>query len=149
MDGIINEQGIHGSGETVTAGETLISLVPVNSKLIIESRVLNQDMAYIHLGQKVALRLDALPYQHFGKLYGTVISISPSTVQDKDGKPYYLVRIEPEKTTLTEFTGKTYSLLSGMTVSADFITRKKNIFRFFSDPIQYHLDRAFRDPTTR
>jgi len=149
MDGIINEQGIHGAGETVAAGETLISLVPINSNLIIETKVLNMDMAYIHLGQKVALRLDALPYQHFGKLYGTVFAISPSTVQDKEGKPYYLVRIKPEKTTLKEFTGKTYSIFSGMTVSADFITRKKNIFRFFSDPIQYHLDRAFRDPTTR
>ncbi|MDD3012215.1 MAG: HlyD family type I secretion periplasmic adaptor subunit [Candidatus Gastranaerophilales bacterium] len=149
MDGIINEQVIHGAGETVTAGETLISLVPVNSKFIIETRVLNMDMAFIHLGQRVSLRLDALPYQHFGKLYGTVISISPSTVQDKEGKPYYLVRIKPEKTSLKEFTGKTYSIFSGMTVSVDFITRKKNIFRFFSDPIQYHFDRAFRDPTTR
>jgi len=149
IDGIINEQAIHGIGETVSAGEPLISLVPANSKLIIEARVLNQEMAYIHPGQMVSLRLDALPYQHFGKLHGKVISISPSTQQDKDGKAFYVVHVKPDKTVLTEFTGKKYPILSGMTVSVDFITRKKNILRFFSDPIEYHLDRAFRDPTTR
>jgi hemolysin D len=149
MDGIINEQAIHGIGETVATGQTLLSLVPFNTKLVIEAKVLNKDMAFIYPEQKVSLRLDAMPYQHFGKLSGKVISISPSTMQSKDGNPYYLVRIKPDKTILREFTGKQYSILPGMTVAADFITRKKSIYKFFIDPIQYQLDRAFRDPTTR
>lgn len=148
-DGVVNEQAIHGTGEYVNTGQILLSIVPYNTKLIIEVKVANKDMSYIYSGQKVSLRMDAMPYQHFGKLYGTVINISPSTLQSKDGLPYYLARIKPEKTILKENTGKEYFLIPGMTVSADFITRRKKIYRFFIDPIQYQLDRAFRDPTTR
>lgn len=147
--GVVNEQVVHGTGEIVSAGQTLLSIVPNNSSLIVEVKILNKDMSYIYLDQKVSIRLDAMPYQHFGKLYGKVISISPSTLQTKEGNPFYLVRIKPDKTILNEISGKTFCLLPGMTASADFITRKKRIYRFFIDPIQYQLDRAFRDPTTR
>jgi len=149
IDGIINEQTIRGSGETVRAGDILLSLVPDSSKVVAEIKVTNRDLAYIHEGQEVILKVEALPYQKFGKLKGKVESISPSTISDKEGKPFYVVRVKPKKYNLTNNDGLKHSLKSGMTVSADFITRKRNIFEFIAEPVEYQLDKAFRDPSTR
>jgi HlyD family type I secretion membrane fusion protein len=150
IDGIIHEQSIYGPGDIVTSpNEKLFSIVPANAKLVAEVKVSNRDLSYIQLDQKAALRLDAMPYQQFGRLYGTVMTISPSTLLDPSGNPFYLVRILPDKSWLADYTGKHHTLRSGMTVMADIITREKSILSFFTDPIQAQLDAAFRDPTTR
>lgn len=162
INGIVNEQVVRGPGEVVTTGQPLLSLVPVNSKMVAEVRVSNRDLSYIHLNQRAALRLDAFPYQQFGRLYGTVVGISPSSQQGSAAPPpadgsaaqqpqqiFYVLTIRPDKLTMTGEDGKAYRIRSGMTLSADIITREKNILSFFTEPIRIHLDRAFRDPTNR
>ncbi len=149
VDGIVNEQIVKGEGEVVSPGEVLLSLVPHDTKMLAEVRVTNKDLAYIHIGQRAALRLDALPYNKFGRLDGSVVAISASTQQDKEGNAFYLIRIKPDKNTLKSDTGQSYPLRSGMTLTADIITREKNILSFFTEPIHYHFDRAFRDPSDR
>ncbi len=161
VDGVVHEQIVRGPGDVVSAGQPVISIVPSGTKMVAEVRVTNRDLSYIHLGQRAALRLDAFPYQHFGRLYGTVEAISPSTVEAaqpqpnsavqapmQSAMPFYVITIRPDKSIMT-YQGKSYPIRSGMTVSADLITRKKNIFSFFSEPIQFHIDKAFRDPTNR
>ena len=149
IDGIINEQIIRGNGEAVNAGEVLLSLIPVNTKPVAEIKVSNRDLAYIHLNQRVILKIEAMPYQKFGKLYGKVTSLSPSTLSDKEGKPYYLVRVKPEKDFLTNAQGEKHYIKSGMTVSADFFTRKRNIIEFITEPVESTIDKAFKDPSSR
>ncbi len=161
ISGIVNEQIVRGPGDVVTQGQTLLSLVPLNSKMLAEVRVTNRDLSYIHLGQRALLRLDAFPYQHFGKLYGVVESISPSTQSPSNvpasqaepndvqqQQPYFVVTIRPERYEL-EHEGHAYPLRSGMSVSADIITRQKNIISFFTEPVQLHFEKAFKDPTNR
>lgn len=147
IDGIVNQQAVHGKGEVVSAGSVLLSLVPMDNRMLAEIRVANKELAYIHEGQRVGLRLDAFPAHQFGRLFGRIIDISPSSVPDKDGHPFFIVRIRPEKPDMVSVDGKHFPFRSGMTVSADMITRKKNILSFFTEPMHFHLDRAFRDPS--
>ncbi|MFH0701986.1 MAG: HlyD family type I secretion periplasmic adaptor subunit [bacterium] len=150
IGGIINEQIVYGPGETVAAGQTLLSIVPEDSELIAEIKVANKDLSYINLKQRVALSLDAFPYQHFGKLYGVITSISPSSRQDaQNTPPYYLVRVKPDKDFMQDKNGETYPLRSGLTLNADFVTQKNSLISFLVEPVLYHIDRAFRDPTTK
>jgi HlyD family type I secretion membrane fusion protein len=153
IDGIINEQSVHGSGEVVAAGETLFSIVPKNTPMVAEIKVKNQDLAYIYPNQRAALRLDAFPYQRFGRLFGKVESISASTVSTsanggEDRQPFYVIRIRPEKS-IFDLDGKAYAIRSGMTLTADLITHEKSLLSFFTEPMHYHFDKAFRDPTNR
>ncbi len=149
IDGVVNQQIVRGPGETVSTGEVLFSLVPSNSGIIAEIKVTNRDLTYIHPNQRVMLRMDAFPFQHFNKLYGTVEGISPSTIQDPQGLNYYLVRVRPDTELMLQDTGEEHQIKSGMTVTADFVTREKNIISFLLDPIQFHMERAFKEPTTR
>lgn len=153
IDGYVHQQLVHGPGEIVSSGQVLLSLVPSHSDLIAEIKVANKDLAYIYPGQKISLHLEAFPSQHFGKLYGKIVSMSPSSQEaDSMGRPeehpFYLLRVKPERTTMT-YKGKTYPLRSGMSLTADIITQKKSILSFFVEPVQIHLDRAFRDPSSR
>lgn len=153
LDGIIHEQTVRGPGDVAVVGQALLSIVPSDAGMVAEVKVANRDLAYIHLNQRAALRLDAFPYQKFGRLYGTVESISPSTQQRSSTEsepevPYYIIKIRPDKSSMSA-EGVTYPFRSGMTLTADIITRKKNILSFFTEPINLHLDRAFRDPSNR
>ncbi len=149
ISGIVNTQNLTGNGETITGGEILMSIVPVDSEVIAEVKVSNRDMSYIKIGQKVSMRIDAMPYQRFGKIKGIVASISPSTIENKEGKSFYMVKIKPEKPYMNDRNGDKHFIKSGMTVSADFVTRNKRIVDFLVEPIQYKVDRAFRDPSTK
>ena len=71
FDGIVHEVAVRGVNEVVNGGDTLISIVPADMALVAEVQVPNLDLSYIQPGQKAALRLDAFPYQQFGKLEGT------------------------------------------------------------------------------
>jgi hemolysin D len=153
IDGYVNQQAVHGVGEMIAVGQTLLSLVPAHSDLIAEIKVANKDLAYIYPKQRISLNIEAFPSQHFGKLYGTIISMSPSSQEvDTSGQmnvqPFYLLRVKPDRVHM-KYNGKTFPLRSGMTVSADIITQKKPILSFFVEPVQMHLDRAFRDPSNR
>ena len=148
VSGRVNEQAIHEGGEVVQAGSTLLSIVPDNVPLVAEIQVPNRELAYLHVKQRAALRLDALPYQQFGRLFGTITGISPSSVSDNNGQPVFLVRIKPDKTALKRH-GHRHSLTSGMTLTADIITRERNLFSFLTEPVEHQLNQAFRDPTTR
>lgn len=117
--------------------------------MLAEVKVTNKDLAYIHLNQRASLLLDAFPYQRFGKLYGKVMAISPSSMEDDEGNTFYVVRIKPDQFYLESKDGERHNLRSGMTVTADIITRDKNILSIFTEPLQLKLDRAFRDPSTR
>jgi len=154
VDGYVNQQSVHGVGEMVGAGQVVLSLVPLHSELIAEIKVANKDLAYIYPKQRITLNIEAFPSQHFGRLHGTIISMSPSSQEMEGGagqpaeRPFYILRVKPDRTVM-KAKGKSYSLRSGMTLSADIITQKKSILSFFVEPVQFHLDRAFKDPSSR
>lgn len=148
IHGIIHQQIVRGAGDVVAAGETLLMLVPKNARYVAEIKVKDRDLGYIHPDQEAYLRLEAFPYQKFGRLKGYVETISPSTTKDDDGNPYYIVRIRPERQYF-EQDGEQLSLKAGMTVSTDMVTRHKSILSFFTEAFRSKTDRAFRDPTTR
>ena len=149
VDGVVHELIVKGNGETVEGGDTLLTIVPDGSNVIAEIQVTNRELSYLYEGQKTLLRLDAMPYQKFGKLNGVIMSISPSTVKNQDEIPVYIVRVKPEKQFLYSNKGEKHYLQSGMTVAADFITRNKSIIDFIIEPLNFQFDRAFRDPSTR
>ena len=45
--------------------------------------------------------------------------------------------------------GAVRPLRAGMTLSADIITRDRNLISFFSEPVKDSLDKAFKDPSDR
>jgi len=149
IDGIINERFVHGKGEVVQMGAPLFSIVPNESELVAEVRLLNKDLSFVKLNQPVNVMIDALPYQRFGKITGVIQSLSPSTQKDEKGEPFYIAIIRLDKQTVKK-DKQVYKLKAGMTFNANIITKhKKRVLSFLTEPIERQLDRAFRDPSNR
>ena len=87
------------------------------------------------------LRVDAFPHQRFGTLPGVVREKSASALSPLEvsgpvrlEEPVYRLTVDlPEQT--VEAYGAAHGLAAGMTLSADVITDKRPLWRWFLDPV--------------
>jgi HlyD family secretion protein len=131
----------------VQQGEELLSILPKDQELIMEVKVLNQDVGFVRPGLPVKVKLTAFPYQEFSVIPGTLISISPDAVVERDANGRELGPVFPAKVKLDKAAvpvrGKVVELTPGMTGTADIVTRKKSILSFLIEPITRKFDEAF------
>ena len=63
-------------GSVMQSGEQLITLVPTNAPLEVETRIAAADAGHVRPGQKVAIKFDTFPFVQYGMAEGTVRVIS-------------------------------------------------------------------------
>ncbi len=68
------------SGQSVTSGEALLSVVPQGARLQARLLVPSRAIGFLHPGVRVLLHYWAFPYQKFGLRRGHIVSISGSTL---------------------------------------------------------------------
>lgn len=141
VDGFVNTLFIHTVGGVVTPAEKLMSIVPVDSPLIIKATVLNKDIGYIRETMPVTIKIDTFDFQKYGTLKGTVKHIPKDAIEDEKLGPVYEVFIEPKDKTL-KVDGKTVSIQSGMSLSVEIKVGKRRIIEFFIYPLIKYLDES-------
>ena len=67
-------------GQSVVAGQTLATLLPVGAALEAELWVPTHSAGFVHAGMKAWLRVDAFPYARYGQLPAHVREVSSSAV---------------------------------------------------------------------
>lgn len=85
MDGIVSRLNFRTPGGFVNTGDVILELVPTGEALIIEARILPQDISRIQLEDFVRIRLSAYDSAKYGSVDGRVIRISPDAVEDTRG----------------------------------------------------------------
>jgi HlyD family secretion protein len=138
----------------VQQGEELLSILPKDEELIMEVKVLNQDIGFVQPklnpeGQplRAKVKLSAFPYQEYSVIEGEVISVSPDAVveRDENGRelgPVFLAKVKLAKSSV-RVRDKVVDLTPGMTGTADIVTRKKSILSFLIEPVTRKFDEAF------
>ena len=66
-------------GTIVREGEVVIKLVPRDVPLVLEVDVDPKDIKDLKVGVPVSVKLDALPFQQFGDIKGTLVYLSEDT----------------------------------------------------------------------
>ena len=149
------------TGGVVTPAQSLVTIVPDGTPLIVEASLSNEDIGYVHVGQDVEVKVDTFPFQKYGALKGKLIWVSPDAEeksQDNDdakngasnskpspdfnsSKPSYAykVHVSPDNTKFI-VDGKTTSIQAGMTVQADITTDSRRIIEFFLSPVIKYLN---------
>lgn len=74
--GSIQQLSVSQAGGYLNPGEKLAVIVPVSEALNAEVTVSSRDVAYIHRGQHVKMKIDAYEYGRYGTVSGTVADIS-------------------------------------------------------------------------
>ena len=125
-------------GDFIQAGMEIGTIVPdVTGNLIVQMAVHNSDIAEIQIGQEVAYRFHALPFQDFGELSGRIIMISSDARQDNLGNSFFLVEGEIIGRSLRSRDGSEEYIRIGMTADVRVITGSERIIFWVLDNLNF------------
>ncbi|NJM72549.1 MAG: HlyD family efflux transporter periplasmic adaptor subunit [Scytonema sp. RU_4_4] len=126
----------------VQAGEELLSVLPEGEELLLEVKVLNRDIGFIHTGMKAKVKMATFPFQEFGTIDGEVVQINPNATVDKEMGLVFPTRIKLSKHS-TMVRGQEVAFTPGMAANGEIVTRKKSILTFLLEPITRRFSEAF------
>ncbi|HKS13645.1 MAG TPA: HlyD family type I secretion periplasmic adaptor subunit [Pseudomonas sp.] len=135
--GIVKDIEVTTLGGVVQPGGQVMKIVPMDERLLIETRIAPRDIAFIHPDQAAKVKISAYDYSVFGSLDGKVVGISPDTLQD-EVKPeiyYYRVFIRTEQDSLKNKAGKQFAIVPGMIATVDIRTGEKTILNYLIKPL--------------
>ncbi|MDR6775112.1 HlyD family type I secretion periplasmic adaptor subunit [Azospirillum sp. BE72] len=135
-------------GSIAKEAEALFTLVPIGAPLEVEANIDARDLAFVQVGDKVRVKLDAYPYMQHGSLDGEVTTISEDSFSNKDGANgllFYRTRIKLLTTTL-ENVPSNFRLIPGMPLVADIKVGERRIITYFLRPILRGVDESLREP---
>jgi HlyD family secretion protein len=144
QDGIVEQSNVHTVGGVITAGDTIMLIVPQTDDLQVEAKVNPQDIDKLQVGQQTLLRLSAFNQRTTPELNGVVSRVSPDVTTDqRTGQSYYTIRVSmpPEEIArLGEI-----KLIPGMPVEAFVQTGERTLLSYLMKPFSDQLMRAFRE----
>jgi len=145
LRGVVKKLNITTIGAVIQPGASILEVVPLEDKLLVEAQVRPDDIAFIHPRQAATVKLTAYDYSIYGGLTGTVEHVSAdSLLDDKKGVSFYRVLVRTQSATL-EHQGKQLPIIPGMTASVDILTGKKTVLDYLLKPVLKTRERAMRE----
>jgi adhesin transport system membrane fusion protein len=147
MDGIVSRLNFRTPGGFVNTGDVILELVPTGEALIIEAKIMPQDISRIRLEDAVQIRLSAYDSSKYGSVDGRVLRISADAVVDKnnDGVSHYLVDVGIEGSLTLKGANEPVTLIPGMTASVDVLSGKRTVLEYIWQPMSKVQELALRD----
>ncbi len=144
IKGRVNKISVFTRGAVVQSGQTIMTIVPENSPLEVEAKILNQDVGFIQNGQTVAIKLDSFNFTKYGKLDGTVRRIASGGIEDPNMGMVYptIIELSSQKIKVGE---EVFHLRPGMTVTIDVKTGRRKIADYILEPFLRYSDEALRE----
>jgi hemolysin D len=169
VSGLVQKVDATTVGQVVTPAQSLVTIVPDGTPLIVEATVTNEDIGYVKVGQPVEVKVDTFPFQKYGSLKGTLLSVSPdaedksAASRDPDTRTgagasndpsrnaaessnagyVYKVRIRTDQSRFV-VNGEARPVQSGMTVQADITTDRRRVIEFFLSPVVKYMDEGLK-----
>ena len=135
-------------GQTANPGQPLVSILPENGELTAQLIVPSQSIGFLALGQTVALRYQAFPYQRFGSYRARVSEISRTLILPNEAllpialkEPAYRVTVTLD-TQVVKAYGQDLPLQAGMLVDADIWLDRRKLYEWVLDPLYSVLGRV-------
>ncbi len=146
VSGIIVNLQIHSEeGGVVRPGETLLEIVPENAELIVESRLRQDQITKVHVGQQARVQLSAFNRITTPPVGGVVTHISADMITDQTpmGRAsFYLVHATVNA---DELKAHDAYLSPGMPAVCYITTEKRTFFQYLLEPILLNFDQSLRE----
>jgi HlyD family secretion protein len=144
QDGIVEQSSVHTVGGVITAGDTIMLIVPQSDDLQVEAKVNPQDIDKLQVGQKTLLRLSAFNQRTTPELNGVVSRVQPDVTTDqRTGQSYYTIRVSMPPEEIARLGDA--KLIPGMPVEAFVQTGDRTMMSYLMKPLHDQLMRAFRE----
>ena len=145
QDGTVQQLALHTIGGVVTAGESIMLIVPAHDLLVVEVRIAPHEIDRVSIGQPVLLRFTAFNQRTTPQLNGEVSHVSADvTVDQKSGASFYVTRIAVPEGEIARLGD--VKLIAGMPVEAFIQTGQRTVVSYLIKPLSDQLMRAWREP---
>ena len=165
VDGVVQQLAIHTVGGVVTAAQSLVTVVPADSRLEIEAMVSNRDIGFVHAGQPAEIKIDTFNFTRYGLLHGQVLSVSPDSIirdrpangagddgsaagtessEPKGQELNYSARVSLDRTQM-RIDDHMVNLSPGMAVTVEISTGSRTILSYLLSPLARYGRDALRE----
>jgi HlyD family secretion protein len=142
--GVVHELQMTGPGGVVSAGTTVLQIVPLGEGLEFELRLDPRSIDQVHPGQTARVRFPAFSSQTTPQVAGSVTEISPTSITDPATQAqYYRLMLTIAPTELARLGDRT--LVPGMPVEAFLDGGARSAWAYLTRPLAEQIDRAFRE----
>lgn len=141
--GLVKGMTINTVGAVAQPGLTLMEIVPLDEKLIVEVKIPPQHIGHLKTGQKVQVKFSSFDFSRYGFITGELGQVSATTFTGENGERYYRGRIDLSK----NFVGHDphNMVVPGMTAMAEIITGEKTILQYLLKPVHTAMKTAFTE----
>ena len=155
MRGIVKNIEINTVGGVVNVGQDILTIVPLDDKLLVEAYIRPQDVAFMSPGLPAVVKISAYDYAIYGGLDGKVTLISPDTMSNNNqprandlkldpNQVYYRILVQTDSNSLKDKNGKDMPIIPGMVATVDVKTGEKTVFQYLIKPIT-RMKQALRE----
>lgn len=144
--GEIKSIALKTEGGVVRAATDLIEIVPREDDLKISARIRPADIAFLHPGQDVRVKITAYDYTIFGSLPAKLERIGADTVIGDDNERYYEIEVRTDRNFLDGRTvGEHLPIRPGMVAEVEILTGKRTILEYLLKPLTRIRERAMTE----
>jgi membrane fusion protein, hemolysin D len=165
VDGVVQQLAIHTIGGVVTPAQSLLVVVPSDSRLEIEAMVSNRDIGFVQPGQEAEIKIDTFNFTRYGLLHGRVLSVSQDAIirdrqqdrssdralgtQNDTSEPKgqelnYSARISLDRTKM-RIDDRMVNLSPGMAVTVEIKTGSRTILSYLLSPLLRYRQETLRE----
>jgi hemolysin D len=165
VDGMVQQLAIHTVGGVVTPAQSLLLIVPSDSRLEIEAMVGNRDIGFVHPGQRAEIKVDTFNFTRYGLLHGEVVSVSQDAIirdqpsdragerrpgsENESSEPRgqelnYSARVSLDRTRM-QIDDRLVELSPGMAVTVEIATGSRTILSYLLSPLLRYRQEALRE----
>ena len=144
VHGVVNKISLKTIGGVIEPAMKLAEIVPVDDELKIIAKVSPNEIAFLHPGQDVKVKITAYNPQKYGSLQGKLVRIGANSVTDREGNVFFEIEVKTEKNYLGTKENP-LPITPGMVAETEVITGKRTILEYILKPILRVRDRALTE----
>jgi hemolysin D len=165
VDGVVQQLAIHTVGGVVTPAQSLLVIVPSDSRLEIEAMVSNRDIGFVRSGQEAEIKIDTFNFTRYGLLHGEVLSVSQDAIirdrqqdrsndrgqgtQNDTSEPKgqelnYSARVSLDRAQM-QIDDRMVALSPGMAVTVEIKTGSRMILSYLLSPLLRYRQETLRE----
>lgn len=142
--GVVRALSVHTIGGVIGPGESIMTIVPAEDRLVIEARVRPVDIDQLYPGQDTTVRFPGLNQRVTSDVTGSLIHIDADLTEERDGsEPYYLARVGVDMSAVEE--AGDVKLAPGMPAQAFIKTTPRTPLSYLLRPLTDQINRALRE----
>jgi len=144
VSGIVHNLAINTPGAVIEPAQIVLEIIPAEGRMVIENKIKPSDIGHIVVGQITKVTVTGFDARRYGTILGELTKISPTTLTDEEGNPYFNGQIMLKEDVLFA-NGVEHKIVPGMTVQANIITGEQTLLEYLTRPVYVSLLNAFSE----